>query len=116
MLFIYEDERIWRTLLDENDPAKIERYQNVAKRAAESGWFVESAEFKLPEQGTKTVQVRDGKRFTNSAPFAATKEQIAGFLYLDCPTIDDALSIAAELPGAEYGSVEVRPIEESTVE
>lgn len=115
MLFIYEDERIWKTLLDENDPAKIARYREAAKHAVDQGWFVDSAEFTLPA-GSVTLQVRDGKKFVNSGPFAETKDQIAGFLYLDCPTVDDALAIAAELPGAEYGSIEVRRVDESTVD
>ena len=57
-----------------------------------------------------TVQVRDGEVLTSDGPFAETKEQIGGFYVVDCKDLDEAIEIAAKIPGARVGSIEVRPI------
>jgi hypothetical protein len=57
-----------------------------------------------------TVSVRDGEVLTSDGPFAETKEQIGGFYVVDCKDLDEAIEIAAKIPGARVGSIEVRPI------
>jgi hypothetical protein len=57
-----------------------------------------------------TVRVRNGKTATTDGPFAETKEQLGGFYLVDAKDLDDAISIAARIPGASHGCVEVRPI------
>lgn len=57
-----------------------------------------------------TVRVRDGKVEASDGPFAETKEQLAGYYLLDCANLDDAIAYAAKIPGARWGSIEVRPI------
>ncbi len=57
-----------------------------------------------------TVRVRDGKRLTTDGPFAETKEVLGGFYLLNCKDLDEALEMAAKIPGAKYGTIEVRPI------
>jgi|HubBroStandDraft_2_1064218.scaffolds.fasta_scaffold472743_2 hypothetical protein len=57
-----------------------------------------------------TVRVRDGKTTTTDGPFAETKEQLGGFYIVDAKDLDDAIAIAARIPGAHHGCVEVRPI------
>jgi hypothetical protein len=59
-----------------------------------------------------TVRIRDGKRQTTDGPFAETKEQLGGFYILKCKDLDEALHWASQIPAAQYGSVEVRPIME----
>ncbi len=56
------------------------------------------------------VRVRDGKTVITDGPFAETKEQLGGFYLLDCPNLDLALEMAAKIPGATHGTIEVRPI------
>jgi hypothetical protein len=56
------------------------------------------------------VRVRDGKRLTTDGPFAETKEQFGGFYLVEAPDRDAAIAIAAKIPGARFGSIEVRPI------
>ena len=58
----------------------------------------------------KTVRVRNGKRGVTDGPFAETKEQLGGFFVVDAADMDEALAIAARIPGAQSGSVEVRPV------
>jgi hypothetical protein len=57
----------------------------------------------------KTVRVRDGKTMTTDGPFAETKEQFGGFYLVDCKDLDEAIELAAQIPGAQHGSIEIRP-------
>jgi hypothetical protein len=56
------------------------------------------------------VRVRDGKTLTTDGPFAETREQLGGYYLIDAKDLDTALAIAARIPGARTGSIEVRPI------
>ena len=57
-----------------------------------------------------TVRVRDGDVVIADGPFAETKEQIGGFLLVECEDLDEAIEVAAEVPTARYGTIEVRPV------
>jgi hypothetical protein len=64
-------------------------------------------------QGTATattVRVRNGKTAVTDGPFAETKEQLGGYYLVEAKDLDEAISIAAKIPGAKHGSIEVRPI------
>ena len=63
-----------------------------------------------------TVRVRDGKTLTTDGPFAETKEALGGFYIVEAANLDDAIAYAAMIPGAQHGSIEVRPIFEWTAE
>jgi hypothetical protein len=63
-----------------------------------------------PTSTATTVRVRDGKTSITDGPFAETKEQLGGYYLLDCKDLDEALEYAAKIPGALWGSIEVRPI------
>ena len=63
-----------------------------------------------PSTDATTVQVRNGEVVTSDGPFAETKEQIGGFYLVDCKDLDEAIEIAAKIPGARAGSIEVRPV------
>jgi hypothetical protein len=63
-----------------------------------------------PTTDATTVRVRDGEILTSDGPFAETKEQMGGFYLLDCKDLDEAIEVAAKIPGARFGSIEVRPI------
>ena len=63
-----------------------------------------------PAEEAKTVLVRDGEVLVSDGPFAETKEQIAGYFLVDCKNLDEDIEVAARIPGARDGSVEVRPI------
>ena len=59
-----------------------------------------------------TVRVRDGKTTTTDGPFAETREQLGGFYMIEGRDLDHAIEVAAQIPGAKLGSIEVRPIME----
>jgi hypothetical protein len=86
---------------------------------AEYGAFtqsiVQSGHFKAgdglqPTSTATTVRVRDGKTLTTDGPFAETREQLAGYYLVEAKDLDTALAIAARIPGAKAGSIEVRPV------
>jgi hypothetical protein len=56
------------------------------------------------------VRVRDGKRLVTDGPFAETKEQLGGYYLIEAKDLDEAIAIAAKIPSARFGSVEVRPV------
>ena len=64
----------------------------------------------LPTSSATTVRVRDGKTLTTDGPFAETKEQFGGYYLLDCKDLDQAIEMAAQIPTARGGSIEVRPL------
>jgi hypothetical protein len=59
-----------------------------------------------------TVRVRDGKTLSTDGPFAETKEQLGGYYLVDAKDLDEAIKLAARIPSATFGSIEVRPIRE----
>jgi hypothetical protein len=63
-----------------------------------------------PTSDATTVRVRDGAVVTSDGPFAETKEQIGGYYVVECADLDQAIDVAAKIPGARHGSIEVRPI------
>jgi hypothetical protein len=63
-----------------------------------------------PTYCSTTVRVRGGDLVIADGPFAETKEQIGGFFLVDCQDLDEAIKVAAAIPIAEYGTVEVRPV------
>jgi hypothetical protein len=63
-----------------------------------------------PTATAKTVRVRNGEAITSDGPFAETKEQLGGYYLIEANSTEEAAKIAAGIPGARYGSIEVRPI------
>ena len=63
-----------------------------------------------PVATATTVRVRNGKTTVTDGPFAETKEQLGGYYLVEAKDLDEAISIAARIPGAKYGSIEVRPV------
>jgi hypothetical protein len=77
--------------------------------------IVQSGNFKAgdrlqPTTTATTVRIRDGKTLTTDGPFAETREQLGGYYLVEAKDLDAALAIAARIPGARFGSIEVRPI------
>ena len=78
-------------------------------------WIIQAGQFKAgdrlkPVSTASTVRVRNGKAAITDGPFAETREQLGGYYLVDAKNLDEAISIAARIPGAKHGSIEVRPI------
>jgi hypothetical protein len=89
--------------------AEMPLWDEVTNSLREAGLLVGNAPLHSVDTAT-TVRVRDGKRITTDGPFAETKEQLGGYYLVEAADLDEALSIAAKIPGARYGSIEVRPL------
>jgi hypothetical protein len=63
-----------------------------------------------PVATATSLRVRDGKRLVTDGPFAETREQLGGYFLVDASDLDEAISIAAKIPGARKGTVEIRPV------
>jgi len=67
-----------------------------------------------PTHTATTVRVRNGRVSTTDGPFAETKEQLAGFYFIEAENLDDAIEVAAGIPPARLGSIEIRPVRQLT--
>jgi hypothetical protein len=109
LLVIYQNE----AEIGKMGPA--ERKQVTADYGAFTQSIVQSGHFKAgdglqPTTTATTVRVRDGKMLTTDGPFAETREQLGGYYLVEAKDLDTALGIAARIPGAKTGSIEVRPV------
>jgi hypothetical protein len=106
MLLIYGDEN---ALTDaERQDCYVESTQ-LAHDIHSSGHYV-AANPLHPTSMATTVRVRDGKRLVTDGPFAETREQLGGYFLVEAKNLDEALAIAARIPMARKGTVEVRPV------
>ena len=87
----------------------MESYARFTQEVRDRG-LMESGEALQPTSTATTVKVRNGERIITDGPFAETREQLGGFYLLNCKDLDEALDYAAKIPGAQFGSIEVRPI------
>src|SRR5262245_46144807 len=95
-------------------PADIMEGQNAAyaaftKDVIERG-VMQAGEALQPSTTATSVRVRDGETLVTDGPFAETKEELGGFYLLECKDLDEAIGYAARIPGAQGGTIEVRPI------
>jgi hypothetical protein len=84
-------------------------YTEFTKGIIQAGQFKAGDRLK-PTSAATTVRVRNGKVATTDGPFAETREQLGGYYLVEAKNLDEAIAMAARIPGARYGSVEVRPI------
>ncbi|WP_407147989.1 YciI family protein [Bradyrhizobium sp. ORS 86] len=106
---------IYRNEADLEHTNPDERKKVSAEYAAYTQSIIQSGHFKAgdglqPTTTATTVRVRDGKILTTDGPFAETREQLAGYYLVDAKDLDTALGLAARIPGAKTGSIEVRPV------
>jgi hypothetical protein len=84
-------------------------YFAYTRRAKEAG-VMKAGDALQPVTTATSVRVRGGKVETTDGPFADTKEHLGGYYLLDCADLDEALKWASQIPGAKYGTIEVRPV------
>jgi len=106
-LLIYGSDVEWENLSDDERNAMYGEYMAVSETAGIFG----GAELTAADSAT-TVRVRDGETLTTDGPFAETKEVLGGLYLFEADNLDDAIAVAARIPAARTGSVEVRPIVE----
>jgi hypothetical protein len=109
MCLIYDDETMWQTMPEDQRNAVLGEYGSFTQSIQESGNMV-AGDALQPTSTATTVRVRDGETLTTDGPFAETKEQLGGYYLVEAKDADEALAIAARIPSARYGSIEVRPV------
>ena len=109
LLMIYANEVEYAKI----DPATSQKifgeYQAFTQSIIQSGNF-KGGDRLQPTSTATTVRVKDGKTLTTDGPFAETREQLGGYYLIEAKDLDTAIGIAARIPGARHGSIEVRPI------
>jgi hypothetical protein len=112
LILIYSNpasREIWDGFTDEQRAEGFRYYAALTEELAASGELIAS-EALADASLTKRVSVRDGQTFTSDGPFAEAKELLAGFFLLDCQSGERAVEVAARVPEAGLGLVEVRPV------
>jgi len=109
LLLICGDETAMEAASPEESQASLAQYMAFGEEMTKRG-VLTGGERLRPTTDATTVRVRDGETVTSDGPFAETKEQIGGFYAVDCKNLDEAIEIAAKIPGARTGTIEVRPI------
>jgi hypothetical protein len=107
MLLIYADEKV---ISDES--ARQHCYAESTELAQElhsRGQFIAADPLQSVTTAT-SVRVREGKRLVTDGPFAETREQLGGYFLIDAKDLNEAIAIAGRIPGARWGTVEVRPL------
>ena len=109
LCLIYEDEKGYERLPKEEMDAVFGEYFAFTEDIRQNGTLL-AGEALQPTATATTVRVRNGKTQTTDGPFAETKEQLGGFYLINAKDLNEAIQVAARIPGARYGSVEIRPI------
>jgi hypothetical protein len=109
MLLIYNPPGDWESLPAEQRQAISAAYSDFTEELRESGKLV-GGDALQPISTATSIRVRDGETLTTDGPFAETKEVLGGYYLIDVETIDEALEWASKIPGAQYGTIEVRPV------
>lgn len=112
LCLVYSDERLLHSLPDSPRDSECKAY---ADSIVQSGRMV-AAEALEPVHTATTVRVRGGKVSITDGPFAETREQLAGFYLVEAADLDEAIRIAASIPPARVGSIEVRPVRQLQLE
>ncbi|MFO0426223.1 MAG: YciI family protein [Planctomyces sp.] len=106
LLLIYSEEGIWPP--DELEVARDESVQ-LCQTLHKQGQYLSAAPLH-PISTAMCVRVRDGQRVVSDGPYAETKEQLAGYFLIEVASLDEAISVAARIPGTTRGTTEIRPI------
>jgi len=107
MLLIYHNEAGGMSPSDQ--AAMLQEYIAFTQDIVQKGKF-KAGDRLQPTTTATTVRVRNGKITTTDGPFAETKEQLGGYYLVEANDLDEAIAIAGRIPGAKYGSIEVRPL------
>jgi hypothetical protein len=106
MLLVYSDEQAWSEAEREHC---YEESAQLARQLSTSGHYVAASPLQ-PVATATSVRMREGKRLVTDGPFAETREQLGGYFMIEAKDLDEAIGIAAKIPGARLGTIEIRPV------
>jgi hypothetical protein len=109
MCLIYDNEQAWQGMPEDERNAVFGEYNAFTESIKSSGNYL-AGDALQPTSTATTVRIRNDETLTTDGPFAETKEQLGGYYLIEAKDADEALAIAARIPSAKYGSIEVRPV------
>jgi hypothetical protein len=109
MMLLYTNQGEWAARGSADQQAVVREHTALMQELQKSGQY-ETCDALETVQNATTVRVRAGKTHVTDGPFAETKEQLGGYYIVEARDLDDAIAIAARIPDARMGSVEIRPI------
>jgi hypothetical protein len=111
MLLIYHEEQDWNRHTEAERQQIYGEYRQLIQELQSNGKYLVGDELQ-PAATANSVRVRNGRQLVTDGPFAETREQLGGFFLIEANDLDEANSIAARIPSARSGTVEVRPVVE----
>jgi len=109
MLLIYDNEKVWADMPEAERNQLFGEYMTFTADIKKSGHF-KAGDALQPVRTATTVRVRNGKTQSTDGPFAETREQLGGYYLVEAKDLDEATKIAARIPSARFGSIEIRPV------
>ncbi|HUH64381.1 MAG TPA: YciI family protein [Terracidiphilus sp.] len=109
LLLIYNTESNWNSLSEAEGAKILQEFGEFTQSIMSSG-HLKGANRLHPVSKATTVRVQNGKKLVTDGPFAETKEQLGGYYLIEAKDLDEATAIAARIPAARMGSIEVRPV------
>ena len=109
LLLIYGAEDDWTKMTEGERNAMFADYRKYTDEIKQSGHYVGGNALQ-PIHTATTVRVRTGNPSTTDGPFAETREQLGGYYLVEAKDLDEATGLAARIPGARIGSIEIRPV------
>ena len=109
LCLIYDEEKKLEAMSQDEGNAFMGEYFAFTDGIRKSGHYV-AGEALQPIATATTIRIRNGKMATTDGPFAETREQLGGFYLIEARDLNDAIQVAAKIPSARLGSVEVRPV------
>ena len=111
MLLIHDEEQAWGKLSEPERQKIYGEYGQFGQELKAGGHYLAGSQLQ-PTSTATSVRVRDGKLLVTDGPFAETREQLGGYYLVDAKNLDEAIGIAARIPSARMGTIEVRPVVE----
>jgi hypothetical protein len=109
MLLIYDNEAGMKTATQGDQRVMMDAYRKFTDSITKSG-HMKAGDALQPTSTATCVRIRDGKTLTTDGPFAETKEQLGGYYLIEAKDLDEATKVAARVPSANTGTIEVRPV------
>ena len=109
LLLIYDEESRWQQLTETEREATLGEYFQLSRDLVAAGKLHGGEELQ-PVASASTLRVRGGRTVVSDGPFAEAREQLGGFYLVEAADLDQAVAVAARVPSARWGSIEVRPV------
>jgi hypothetical protein len=109
MLLIYHDEKRWNEIAESERQQIYGEFRRLREDLQSRGQFLDGSQLQ-PSTTATSIRVRNDKQLVTDGPFAETHEQLGGYFLIEAGNLDEATAIAARIPSARTGTVEVRPL------